>query len=104
MGSILDTVAVVLGLLGGLSVAGVWARGKFRQSSASVWRDNAEAQRERGDRLEIEVSDLHAEVSRLHQKVEVLTEMVTGANAIAELGTKMDARFDALQAVFRGRS
>ena len=103
MGSILDTVGVVLGLLGAGSVAAVWARGKYRQSSASVWRDNAEAQQQRGDRLEVEVSDLRDEVKRLHQTVDVLKEMVTGTNAIAELGTKMDARFDALQAVLRGR-
>ena len=93
-------LALVLLFIAGL----VWSKGKYRETSAAVWRDNATAQRERGDRLEGEVKDLQSTVSRLEQKVALLTEMVTGTNAIAELGTKMDARFDALQAVIRGRN
>lgn len=105
MGSqFLQSAGVVLGLVAIGAVAIALARGKYRETSAVVWRDNAEAQRERGDRLEEEVGDLRIEVSQLQQKVAVLTEMVTGTNAIAELGTKMDARFDALQAAIRGRN
>lgn len=105
MGSqFLQSAGIILGLVAMGAAAVAWARGKYRETSAVVWRDNAEAQRQRGDRLEEEVGDLRVEVSQLKQTVAVLTEMVTGTNAIAELGTKIDARFDALQASIRGRN
>lgn len=90
----LTTLMTLIAIL----VAGLaWSRGKYRETSAAVWKDNADAQRQRAERLEARVIEQNQRIDVLEHKVLVLTELVTGTRAIEELGAHMDNRFDLLQ-------
>jgi uncharacterized protein YlxW (UPF0749 family) len=56
---------------------------------ARIWRDEAEAEKARADRLESELADLGARVSRLEQENGLLRSLVTGERAIQDLAAKV---------------
>ncbi len=96
MGEFVGFVGTGAGVLTALMVAGVWAKGVYRQSSSSVWRQNYEAEKARGDRLE-------ARVITLEKQVDVLSVLVTGAQAVEDLRDRMEHRFDSLEMTLKGR-
>lgn len=103
MGSILGAIAAGLAIVAALLVGVVWSRGKYRQTSAAVWRENYEAEAASHSRLKEEVAELKTALAEqracivmLESKVATLTEIATGTRAIEELRLRMDYRFNEL--------
>lgn len=91
----LSTANFVLGLVAfvALTAAGfVIVRAKYMTTTASTlksavdsWREEAEAQTARGDRLEAEVARLKLRVEHLEQTGAVLSELATGTPELRQL-------------------
>ncbi|WP_034088748.1 hypothetical protein [Streptacidiphilus albus] len=77
-----------VGLIG--SIVGIWvtvSRYNLEHASDSsrIWRDEAEAEKARADRLESSLESLTARVGRLESENNFLRSMVTGERALADL-------------------
>lgn len=75
----------------------------FRHSAVKIWRENAEAQKERADRLEAAVARLDKKIGEQEAQLAALREIVSGAHAIAVLSERIESRFDSLELAIRGR-
>lgn len=87
----MDLVAVAgwvfgsLAILGALGAAYVRVRSSVDNATAEIWKGEAEAQKARADRLEMQLEELTGRVARLEAENRHLSELVTGTAAIAEL-------------------
>ncbi|MFF4818074.1 hypothetical protein ACFY2K_26215 [Kitasatospora sp. NPDC001309] len=77
----------LLGLAAGLGAAFIRFRSEADNESARLWRDNAEAEKARAERLEGVISDLTARVERLENENALLRGLVTGERAMRALST-----------------
>ncbi len=93
----------VLGGVGLVVTALVFARGTGRKVSSELWRDTAEAERGRREQLEKRVAEQDTSLAELRLEVDLLKRLVTGVHAIEELRVHMDARFDIIEMALRGR-
>jgi uncharacterized protein YlxW (UPF0749 family) len=80
--------------IGALAAAVVKVKSNVDNATAEIWKGEAEAQKARADRLEVELGELSARVTRLEQERELLLSMATGQAAITELRTAMTAQFE----------
>ncbi|MFI6609272.1 hypothetical protein [Streptomyces sp. NPDC050507] len=78
-------VLSIIGATAGLGAAVARLRSEADNESARLWRENAEAERARGDRLEQALSELQGRVTRLEAENAVLRSLATGAGAVEEL-------------------
>lgn len=99
----MDLYLQVLGGVGLVITALVFARGTGRKVSSELWRDTAEAERTRREQLEKRVAEQDTSIVALQLKVDMLEHMVTGVHAIKELRDHMDVRFDTVEMALRGR-
>jgi cell shape-determining protein MreC len=74
-----------LAAIGALASAYVKVRSSVDDTTANIWKGEAEAQKARAERLEMALSELSERVGRLEAENRRLAELVTGAAAIAEL-------------------
>ncbi|WP_043466527.1 hypothetical protein [Kitasatospora sp. MBT66] len=80
-----NTALSIAGLAIGLGIAFIRFRSETDNESARLWRENAEAEKARGDRLEGTIRDLTARVERLETENGLLRSLVTGERAIQDL-------------------
>lgn len=74
-----------LATLGAVTAAFVKVKSTVDNTTAEIWKGEAEAQKARADRLEVELTELSARVTRLEGERELLLSMATGQAAINEL-------------------
>ena len=74
-----------LAAIGALASAYVKVRSSVDDTTVSIWKGEAEAQKARAERLEMALTELTERVARLEAENRRLAELVTGAAAIAEL-------------------
>ncbi|MFJ9234389.1 hypothetical protein ACIRJ3_05315 [Streptomyces anulatus] len=67
----------VLGTLASLIAALVVVFAAYRTSAARVWREEAEAQKSRADRLEASLKEINARLSRIEIENERLVQLLT---------------------------
>jgi predicted ATPase len=103
----MDYAGLVLGICGalvGVGSAFVKMRSETDTESARLWKENAEAEKTRADRLEATVRDLTTRVDRLEIENAALRSLVTGERAIADLSTLVTAHHTEVMAALRGPS
>jgi uncharacterized protein YlxW (UPF0749 family) len=88
-----------LGVIGTLAAAVVKVKSNVDNATAEIWKGEAEAQKARADRLEVELGELSARVTRLEQERELLLSMATGQAAITELRTAMNSQFEEVKSL-----
>lgn len=85
--TLVGVVIGVIGFMGALAAAVVVMRSSALRVAAETWREEAEAQKARADRLEDSVAQLDARVRALEDDNARLKDLATGATAVAELKT-----------------
>ncbi|MDG9711154.1 hypothetical protein [Streptomyces sp. DH10] len=85
--------------IGALAAAVVKVKSNVDNATAEIWKGEAEAQKARADRLEVELGELSARVTRLEQERELLLSMATGQAAITELRSAMTAQFEEVKSL-----
>lgn len=86
--------------IGGYIAAVVGAVLTWLSTRGSAWRDEAEAQKSRADRLERELESLSGRVDRLETENRRLAELASGTAAIEALSLQMAANhIEILQAI-----
>jgi cell division septum initiation protein DivIVA len=102
----LGWINTALSLVALLAASGI-AIARFRtdtdNESARLWKENAEAEKNRADRLEATVRDLTSRVERLEVENDVLRSLVTGERAISDLSSVVIAQHQEVMAALRGR-
>jgi hypothetical protein len=88
-----------LAALGALGAAYVRVRSGVDNATAEIWKGEAEAQKARADRLEMQLEELTGRVARLEAENRHLSELVTGQAAIAELRSLTVQHFEELKAL-----
>ncbi|MFF7233944.1 hypothetical protein [Streptomyces sioyaensis] len=71
--------------IGAIAAAVVKVKSTVDNTTAEIWKGEAEAQKARADRLEAELGELSARVTRLEGERELLLSMATGQAAINDL-------------------
>ena len=71
--TVISTVAVIAGGLGISSGARARVKAAAHVATIEVWREEAEAQKARGDRLEAAVHELSEQITSLRNEVQRLT-------------------------------
>lgn len=101
---VLEIVGLAAGALVSLAaiaalVGFVWAR--FRTSAdettSRVWKEEAEAQKARADRLEASLNSLAVRVERLEHENETLRDLATGKGELIALRADIGAGFARLE-------
>ncbi|MGR6999948.1 hypothetical protein ACU686_20700 [Yinghuangia aomiensis] len=88
------------GGLGGVGVLLVRSRTEVDAETARVWRENAEAERARAERLDAAVQELARRVDRLEAENAALRSVISADQAITDLAGRVDqARAEILAAV-----
>jgi predicted ATPase len=103
----MDYVGLVLGACGGLIGVGtafVRLRSETDTESARLWKENAEAEKTRADRLEATVRDLTARVERLEVENGMLRSLVTGERALDDLSSLITSQHAQVMEALRGPS
>jgi predicted ATPase len=103
----MDYAGLVLGICGaliGVGSAFVKIRSETDTESARLWKENAEAEKSRADRLEATVRDLTARVDRMEIENAALRSLVTGERAIADLSSLVTAQHAEVMGALRGPS
>jgi hypothetical protein len=88
-----------LAVLGALGAAYVRVRSSVDNATAEIWKGEAEAQKARADRLEMQLDELTGRVMRLESEREMLISMATGTAAIAELRALAVRQHDELKSL-----
>lgn len=73
----LSQFSAVTGTLASLVAAIVVVLAAFRTSAARVWREEAEAQKERADRLASDLAEIKARLSRIETENARLVQILT---------------------------
>jgi predicted ATPase len=103
----MDYVGLILGSCGaliGVGSAFVKLRSETDSESARLWKENAEAEKTRADRLEATVRDLTSRVERLEAENGMLRSLVTGERAIDDLATLVTAQHAQVMEALRAPS
>jgi predicted ATPase len=103
----MDYVGLALGACGaliGVGSAFVRIRSETDTESARLWKENAEAEKTRADRLEATVRDLTARVERLEAENGMLRSLVTGERALDDLSTLITSQHARVMEALRGPS
>lgn len=87
----MDLTGIAGWIVGGLAISGALAaawvkvRSSIDNQTAEIWKNEAEAQKARADRLEFAIRELTERVSSLESENRQLRELVSGTAAIADL-------------------
>jgi predicted ATPase len=103
----MDYAGLVLGICGaliGVGSAFVKIRSETDTESARLWKENAEAEKSRADRLEATVRDLTARVDRMEIENAALRSLVTGERAIADLASLVTTQHTEVMTALRAPS
>jgi len=85
--------------LSGFILALIIAGLNFRTKRGDIWKDEAEAQKARADRLESDFNDLRARVEKLESENAYLRDLATSHKAIEELAVAVAANHVAVMRV-----
>ncbi|MBK3559306.1 hypothetical protein JHN55_22825 [Streptomyces sp. MBT56] len=100
----LGIAGVVFGALAAVGVLGaayVRVRSDVDNATAEIWKGEAEAQKARADRLEVQFEELSGRVGRLEAENRHLSELVTGQAAIADLKALVMTQHQELTSLIR---
>ncbi len=78
-------ILAILGLMGLLGSAYAVLRASGKTASVNLWREEAEAQKARADRLETSLSEIDSRVGVLESENARLVELATGRQALEAL-------------------
>ncbi|MFF4557159.1 hypothetical protein [Streptomyces sp. NPDC001422] len=67
----------LLSLIGTFGAASVVAYATWRKGTSSVWKDEAEAQKARADRLEEHLNEINERLARIEKENQRLIEILT---------------------------
>jgi chromosome segregation ATPase len=87
--------------LGALAAAFVRIKSSVDNQTAEIWKGEAEAQKARADRLEMQLAELTERVGRLEAENRHLSELVTGQAAMAELRSLVVTQHNELTSLLR---
>lgn len=82
----LGLILAIFGVLGVLGSAFAILKASSKTASVNLWREEAEAQKARADRLELTVADIESRLKVLETENKRLADMATGRSAIEALG------------------
>lgn len=73
----IELILAILGILSTLTAAVVVVIAAFRVNTAKVWKGEAEAQKERADRLENDLTEIKQRLTQIERKNSRLIEILT---------------------------
>jgi predicted nuclease with TOPRIM domain len=73
----LSQLYTYVGIVAGLATLGAVIKVSFHAQSAKVWREEAEAQKSRADRLQTDMSEIKERLSRIEAENARLIELLT---------------------------
>lgn len=83
--TLIGAIIAAIGFLAMVAAAVVVVRSSALRTAAETWREEAEAQKARADRLEDSVTDLSKRVEKLEADNTRLQDLATGQTAVADL-------------------
>jgi len=109
MGGQLTSLLAILGSIGTVLSTGAVTyltvaknRSDADREAAKTWRENAEAEKARADRLELKVEDLTIRVQKVEAENQVLRSLASGETAIRALSQAIEGNHAEIMAALRG--
>lgn len=100
---ILGVVGLLLTIAALLGIFFVRFKNSADDERLAVWKGEAEAYKDKAERLEAEMKELTLRVTKCEHENELLREMVTGKKAIEDLRVDVNTGFSELKALLTER-